>query len=523
MALPLAMAFAIASGVPPARGLYTAIVAGFLISFLGGSRVQIGGPTGAFVVIVFGIVQKYGYDGLVVAMVLAGLMLIAMGLARFGVMIKYIPYPVTVGFTSGIALIIFSSQMRDFLGLQMKAVPAHFFEKWGAYAQHLSTWNPYALGIGILSLGIFLWFRKKYPRLPGAILAVLIASLLVWIFDLPVETIQSRFGDVPRTLPAPHFPSFSLTQIRNVFPEAVTIALLAAIESLLSAVVADGMIGGRHKSNVELMAQGVANIASAAFGGIPATGAIARTATNVKSGAKTPVAGIIHAVTLGLFLFILGPYAGYIPLATLAAILIVVAWNMSEKDHFKYLLRAPKGDIAILLSVFTLTVAIDLTVAVQVGVVMAAFLFMKRMSEVTTVGAHSILLEDENGEETEPMEEKELPKDVEVFEINGPFFFGVADKLKDVLDELEKPAKAFILRMRHVPAVDATGLHALEELFYKCKRHGTTLILSGVNRQPKEAMQKVGLDKRIGTENIFPHFDLALERARNITRVIKSA
>jgi len=522
VALPLAMAFGIASGVPPERGLFTAIVAGFLISALGGSRVQIGGPTGAFVVIVYGIVQKHGYDGLAVATLLAGVILMAMGLVRFGALIKFIPYPVTTGFTSGIALIIFSSQVRDFLGLRMDSVPAGFLDKWLAYFQHLGNWNPAALVLASGSVAVILLVRRVIPRVPGPIVAVVLASLAASALHLPVETIGTRFGGIPRLLPVPHLPHASFHTLRELVPEAFTIAMLGAIESLLSAVVADGMTGGRHRSNVELIAQGVANIVSVLFGGIPATGAIARTATNVRAGGKTPVAGIIHAATLGAFMFFLAPLASAIPLASLAAVLVVVAWNMAEVDHFRSLLRAPKSDVVVLLTAFLLTVLVDLTVAVEVGLVMASLLFMRRMSEVTEVQA---ILEDPSDEDSvvglegrdpDATANKRIPAGVRVFEINGPFFFGVADKLKDTLDLIESPPKIFILRMRRVPAIDATGLHALEEFWTKCQRRGTRLLLSGLRDQPYEALAKSGLDVKLGRESLHRHIDQALAHAREL-------
>ncbi len=520
VALPLAMAFGIASGVTPERGLFTAIVAGFVISVLGGSRVQIGGPTGAFVVIVYGIVQKHGYDGLAVATLLAGAILVAMGLARFGTLIKFIPYPVTTGFTSGIAVIIFSSQVKDLLGLRMDAVPAEFLEKWGAYLTHLTSWNPSAAALAAGSIAIILACKRFTPKVPGPIVAVVAASLAAWALSLPVDTIGTRFGGIPRLLPAPHLPHVDFAQLRALVPEAFTIAMLGAIESLLSAVVADGMTGGRHRSNIELIAQGTANVASVIFGGIPATGAIARTATNVRSGAKTPVAGIVHAMTLGAFMFFLAPLASAIPLAALAAVLVIVAWNMAEVDHFRTLLRAPKSDIAVLLTAFLLTVLVDLTVAVEVGLVMAAMLFMRRMSEVTDVRA---ILEDSSDEDSVILPEgrdpdatanKQVPRGVKVFEINGPFFFGVADKLKDTLDNIDSPPKLFILRMRRVPAIDATGLHALEEFWSKCARHGTVLLLSGLREQPLAAIERVGLADKIGRQNLHRHIDEALSHAR---------
>lgn len=520
IALPLSMAFAIASGVSPDRGLFTAIVAGFLISLLGGSRVQVGGPTGAFVVIVYGIVQQYGYDGLVVASLMAGVLLVVMGLARFGRMIKFIPYPVTTGFTSGIALIIFSSQIKDFFGLQLERVPAGFVEQWSAYAHSAASWTPAASAVGLGSLLLLVGLRRWAPRVPGALVVIVLGALLVHLFDLPVETIGTRFGGIPNMLPAPALPAVDLETVRALVPSAFTIAFLAGIESLLSAVAADGMTGGRHNANVELIAQGVANVGSVLMGGIPATGAIARTAANVKSGGRTPVAGMIHALTLFVILLVLAPLATLVPLAAMAAILILVAWNMSEMDHFISLFRSPRSDVAVLLLTFTLTVLIDLTVAVQVGLVLAALLFMKRMSDVTNIQKITSDADDEETLASQPVDvdlsRYVIPPEVEVYEINGPFFFGVADRLKDELGSLERPPRVFILRLRHVLAIDATGLHALEELHHKCERQGTRLLLAGVHAQPLVALTRAGLDRVIGTDNLVGSFDDALARARQL-------
>ncbi|MFL6247718.1 MAG: SulP family inorganic anion transporter [Thermoanaerobaculia bacterium] len=500
VALPLALAFAIASGVPPERGLYTAIVAGFLISALGGSRVQIGGPTGAFVVIVYGIVQQFGYEGLVICTVLAGAILIVLGLARMGALIKYIPYPVITGFTAGIAVIIFSSQLKDFFGLKMGTVPADFLEKWFAYAQNLHSIDLTTTLLAIGTLLVLLIWPRISRMIPGPFVAMILATIVVQLFDLPVETIGSRFGGVPSSLPRPHWPDIPWAHMREFVSPSLTIALLAAIESLLSAVVADGMIGTRHKSNMELVAQGVANIASPIFGGIPATGAIARTATNVRTGGRTPLAGMIHAVTLLLILLLLGKWAAMIPLCALAAILVVVAFHMSEWQSFAGLLRAPKSDIAVLLITFALTVFVDLTVAVQVGIVVASLLFMKRMADLTNIEGITVAdpADDDPGEISQVRRRKrilgghEIPAGVEVYEVNGPFFFGVADKLKDVMSEIGKPPKVFILRMRNVPAVDATGLHALDQMAKKCRAQGTTLILTEIREQPLSAIAKSG-------------------------------
>jgi SulP family sulfate permease len=525
VALPLALAFAIASGVPPERGLYTAIVAGFLISALGGSRVQIGGPTGAFVVIVYGIVQQFGYEGLVICTVIAGVILIVMGLARMGALIKYIPYPVITGFTSGIAVIIFSSQLKDFLGLEMGAVPAEFMEKWIAYGGKLHTIDVPTTLVAIGTLVVLIFWPRISSRIPGPFVAMIAATVVVQWLDLPVETIGSRFGGVPSSLPRPQWPDIPWTHMREFVSPSLTIALLAAIESLLSAVVADGMIGTRHKSNMELVAQGVANVASPIFGGIPATGAIARTATNIRTGGRTPLAGIVHAITLLLILLLLGKWAAMIPLCALAAILVVVAYHMSEWQSFTGLLRAPKSDVAVLLITFALTVFVDLTVAVQVGIVVASLLFMKRMADLTHIEGVSVgdAAADDPDEITQVRKRKrilggrEIPAGVEVYEVNGPFFFGAADKLKDVMSEIAKPPKVFILRMRNVPAIDATGLHALEQMAKKCRAQGTTLLLTEIRPQPLRALVRAGkLQAFGGREGLAKTLDMALDRAVKI-------
>ena len=539
IALPLALAFAIASHVPPVAGLYTAIIAGFLISALGGSRVQVGGPTGAFVVIVAGVVDQHGYEGLALAALLAGLIVILLGALRFGSLIKFIPYPVTTGFTAGIAVIIFSSQMKDVFGLQIDGkLPGEFIHQWGAYwtAVRAHGINPAALGIALGGLAVMIVIRRFIPRVSGAIMAVALATIIVAAcgLDSPdcayrVETIGSRFGTpecpsgIPSGLPTLHLPTFShetLDKLRDLFPVALTIAILASIESLLSAVVADGMTGGRHKSNCELVAQGAANIASILFGGIPATGAIARTAANVRCGAKTPVAGMIHAATLLMFMLLLAPFAARIPLAAFGSILLLVAWNMSERDHLRAIFRAPRSDLAVLLTTFGLTVFVDLTAAVGVGLVLACVLFMRRMTEVTNMSSLRETLREEAAEELGELSDpnsldlRSVPDEAEVYEINGPLFFGAADLLKDVLGELKRPPKVFVLRLRRVSAIDATGLHALEEFHHKCHRHGVRLVLAGVHAQPIFAMTKFGLLDTVGMENVFGNIDDALNAAR---------
>ncbi len=517
VALPLAIAFGIASGVTPEKGIITAIIAGFIISALGGSRVQIGGPTGAFIIIVYGIVQQYGYTGLAIATIMSGVILVIMGVARFGSLIKFIPYPVVVGFTSGIALLIFSTQIKDFFGLQIKNVPAEFHEKWIVYFQNFSTINFYVFGIAALALLIMIFWPKVTHRIPGSLIAIIVTTLIVIIFKLPVDTIGSRFGEIPSNLPAPHGFELSLSVIRNLIGPATVIAILAAIESLLSAVVADGMIGGKHRSNMELIAQGIANIASPIFGGIPATGAIARTATNIKNGGRTPVAGVIHSITLLLIMLFFGNYARLIPMATLAAILVIVAYNMSEWHEFVSLMKSPKSDIVVLLTTFFLTVIFDLTIAIEIGMVLSVLLFMKRMAEVSNVSVVTRELEDEE-EQPDPnsLDRKSIPKGVEVFEINGPFFFGAAKKFKEQMEIVEDPPKVRIIRMRNVPAIDATGLQTLKDFYYDAKKNNTHIILSGVHTQPLYAMTQAGIFDLYGEKNIHGNIDDALDRAREI-------
>ncbi len=547
IALPLSMALAIGSHVTPERGLYTAIVAGFIISLLGGSRVQIGGPAGAFMGMVAGIVDMHGLDGLAICTIMAGIILILMGIARFGSLIKFIPYPVTTGFTTGIAIIIFSSQVQDFLGLSihytdfaghtLTALPSDFLAKWAGIIRCLDTVNWKAASLGIGALVVMAGFRKWAPRIPGAIVVVVASAILVaamgWSADkFPggVETIGSHFGGIPRSLPAPHSPiaihnwqdlQNAWGKAKSLVGTATALAMLCAIESLLCAVVADGMIGGRHKSNTELIAQGIGNIASIFFGGIPATGAIARTAANVKNGGRTPLAGMVHSAVLLVLMLLFAPYASLIPLSVLAAVLVMVSWNMAERDHFRSLLRAPRSDAIVLLTTFGLTVLVDLSVAVGVGLVLAALLFMRRMTEVTNVAIIKQELAEEPDElsdakDPNALSKRQIPRGVEVYEINGPFFFGVADRLKDTLRGMEKPPKIFILRMRRVPAIDATGMHALDEFYDKCFRQGTLLLLAGVHAQPMFAMTQYRLIDKIGEGNLFENLDDALQRAGEI-------
>jgi sulfate permease, SulP family len=517
VALPLAIAFAIASGVPPGRGLYTAIVAGFIISAFGGSRVQIGGPTGAFVVIVYGIVQQYGVGGLTVATLMAGVILIALGAARMGAAIKFVPHPVVIGFTSGIAVVIFSSQVKDVLGLRMGAVPAPFVEKWGAYVGNLGSANWYAVALTAASLVIMMLWPKVSQRIPGPFVALIATTVAARLLELPVETIGSRFGSINAQLPHPVMPHLGWTEITTLVQPAIAIALLGAVESLLSAVVADGMIGTRHKSNLELVAQGVANVIAPLFGGIPATGAIARTATNIKNGGRTPVAGMTHAVTLLLITLFFGRLAALIPMATLGAILVIVSYNMSEWRTFRSELRGPKSDVAVLLTTFFLTVIIDLTVAIEVGMVLSAFLFMRRMAEVTNVTTISREIAD--GTDGDHREEvaalaRRLPKGVVLYEINGPLFFGAAERFRSVLGEISAKPKVLIVRMRNVPAMDSTGIHALRELVRNGRRGGTRVILAEVLEQPRLVLGNAGLLDEIGRENVVDTLEEAIENVR---------
>jgi SulP family sulfate permease len=517
VALPLAIAFAIASGVSPERGLFTAIVGGFLISALGGSRVQIGGPTGAFVVIVYAIVQLHGVEGLALATLMAGVILVGFGLARLGAAIKFIPYPVTIGFTSGIALIILSGEVKDFLGLRMGPVPAAFVARWRTLGAHVSSLNPWAVAVALLTVAIIVAWPRVSRRIPSPLVALLSTTAAVQLLHLPVDTIGSRFGVISATLPAPALPAVSFQQIPALMGAAFTIALLGAVESLLSAVVADGMIGGRHRSNMELVAQGIANIASPLFGGIPATGAIARTATNVKNGGRTPIAGMTHAITLLLITLFFGRWAGLIPMATLAGILVVVAYGMSEWRTFVAEFRAPKSDVAVLLTTFLLTVLWDLTVAIEVGMVLAAFLFMRRMAEVTNISVLTHELQDPRDDfENDPnaVRRRVVPAGVEVYEITGPFFFGAAETFRDRLAGIAVPPKVLILRMRHVPAIDSTGLHALRDLARRSRRDGTLVLLSDVHAQPVVALERSGLYDELGEENVHGNLDDALNRAR---------
>ena len=514
IALPLSIALAIASGVSPEKGLYTAIVGGFIISFLGGSRVQIGGPTGAFVIIIFGIIEKYGIDGLIISTILAGFFLIIMGLLKFGGMLKFIPYPITTGFTSGIAITIFSTQIKDFFGLTMKTIPSEFIPKWVAYFNTLHTINLQSVIIGILSLLIIMLWPKINKKIPGTLIAIVITTAITLLLNLNIETIGSRFGNISNSLPGIVFPHASFSMIKELTLPALTIAILAGIESLLSAVVADGMIGGSHRSNMELIAQGVANICSGLVGGIPVTGAIARTAANVKNGGRTPIAGIVHAISLLIILLLFMPYVKLIPMASLAAILIVVSYNMGEWEAFHRLLKAPKSDAVIFLVTFSLTIFFDLVTAIIIGLLLASLLFMKRMADVTDV--RYVLDEYEDREHLELIDKIKTPDSVSLYEINGPFFFGAADKFVNVIREIGIPTKILIIKMSNVPAIDATGYHALDMLYDICKKHHTQLILLNLQEQPINALEKYGFIEILGKENICSNVEEAIDRANSL-------
>lgn len=519
VALPLAVAFAVASGVSPERGLVTAIVAGFLISFLGGSRVQIGGPTGAFIVIVVGVLSQYGFDGLLISTILAGFLLIIFGLLKLGSLLKYFPHPLIVGFTSGIALVIFSTQVKDALGLTIENLPSGFIAKWHSYFLNIPATNPFALGITVITILIVVFSKHFIPKVPGSIIAIVLGTAAVQIFNLPVNTIETFFGEIPNTFHL-EFPKIDLEKIGYYFEPALTIALLGAIESLLSAVVSDGMIGSNHRSNTELIAQGVANVVTPFFGGIPATGAIARTATNVKNGGRTPVAGIMHAVTLLLIMLFFGKWVKLIPMSVLAGILIVVAYNMSEWRTFRSILKGSVFDVLVLLTTFFLTVLVDLTVAIEVGVVLSAILFMKRMADMGNVIPETI--------DSDVIDDySKLPPEIGIYEISGPLFFASAKEYCEVLKSMGFKNKLIIIRMRHVPFVDATGLHNFKGALRILKDSGTSVVLSGVNDVVCEDLKKSGIHEMVGKENIFPSFDLALAAAttmaENMRKKKKSA
>ena len=511
VALPLAIAFAIASGVSPEKGIITAIIAGIIISVLGGSRVQIGGPTGAFIVIVYGIVQEYGINGLTIATFMAGFIIIGLGLARLGNLLKFIPYSLIVGFTSGIALIIFSSQINDFFGLHIAKVPADFIDKWVVYFENMNKINWYAIAIAFVTVIITLYFQKLIKKIPGSIVAILLSTIVVQVFNIPVDTIESNFGEIPNQLSMPSLPEVDYATVKSLIQPAFAIALLGSIESLLSAVVSDSMIGGKHRSNMELIAQGTANIFSAIFGGIPATGAIARTATNVKNGGRTPIAGIVHALVLLSIMLLFAPYAKLIPLSCLAGILMVVAYHMSEWRQFKSILKGDRMDIIILLTTFFLTVIFDLVIAIEIGIVLSSFMFMKRMSESVLI--ENISSDNINGEHLFDEEILDLPKDVLLYEINGPLFFGAARQFQETITNTHLQPKVIIIRMRYVPMIDATGYQSLKEIIKSYKTKGIKVILSGINEETSKDFEKNGVFMLLDKKYIFKNIHEALEKA----------
>lgn len=518
VALPLAMAFGISSGVTPQAGIYTAVVAGFLVSALGGSRVQIGGPTGAFVVIVAGIVAKFGVSGLAIATIMAGLILVVMGLTGLGTAVKFIPRPVVIGFTNGIAVLIASTQIKDFLGLQIGSVPSEFVPRMRSLSEHIGTTHWSTLALSAASLGCILLWPRVTRRIPGSIVALFTGTALVAIFSLPVETIGSRFGGIPRGFPSFSLPHISAESLELLVPSAITIAFLAAVESLLSAVVADGMIHDRHNSNVELVAQGVANIASPLLGGIPATGAIARTATNVRSGAKSPIAGMIHALTLLGILLVAAPLARFVPLGTLAAVLFVVAYNMGEWREIPSVLRLTKADKAVWATTFALTVFADLTIAVEVGIVLAALLYIYRISETTSIVP--ITPEYTAEERLHVLHDREFPDTVSVLKVQGPLLFGTTDKLEAATENLDTFGRIIVIRLRHMTALDATGLHALERLAYRCRQKERTLLLCGARGQPERLLHQADFVEHVGDENIVPNIRAALDRVHEIEKAL---
>ena len=500
IALPLSIALAIASGVSPEKGLYTAIIGGFIVSFLGGSKVQIGGPTGAFVIIVYGIIEKYGLDGLIISTIMAGLFLTIMGFLKLGSLIRFIPASITSGFTSGIAVVIFSTQIKDFLGLSIKSVPSEFIHKWGAYLKTLNTFNPQSLLISLLTLGCIIFWPKINKKIPDAFLAIILTTVITLIFNLDTPTIGSVFGNLSSSLPSLSIPSVNLSTILNLVFPALTIAILAAVESLLSAVVADNMIDGRHRSNMELVAQGFANIFSGLFGGIPVTGAIARTAANIKNGGRTPVAGMVHSVILLLIMFLFMPYVKLIPMASLAAILVMVSYNMGEWDAFKNLLKAPKSDSLIFIVTFLLTVFFDLVFAIGVGVVLSSLLFMRKMAEFTSV--KSIIDDIDSVDLLEIKSTLKYPEDVAMYEINGPFFFGATDKFISAIRNISSMPKILIIKMDKVPIMDSTAYHSFEMLLDICNKENTKLLLLNVQPQPLNTLKKYGFVDKIGNKNV---------------------
>lgn len=508
VALPLAIAFAVASGVSPEKGIITAVVAGFIISALGGSRVQIGGPTGAFIVIVYGIVEQYGIDGLIISTVMAGVILILFGVLKLGTLLKFFPQPLIVGFTSGIALVIFSTQVKDAFGLDLAKVPSGFLEKWESYFQHLNTLNPTALLLTLATILIVIYSGKIIKKIPGSFIAIILITLVVQLFKLPVTTIESFFGEIPNKFSF-ELPHIAFTDLGNYIAPALTIALLGGIESLLSAVVSDGMISGNHRSNTELIAQGIANIVTPFFGGIPATGAIARTATNVKNGGRSPIAGMVHALTLLLIMLFFGRWAKLIPMSCLAGVLIVVSYNMSEWRTFRSILRGSWFDSTVLITTFFLTVLVDLTIAIEVGVVLSALIFMKRMADVS----ENKMLSEFDSDVLEDY--SSLPKNISIYEISGPLFFASAKQYAEVIKKIGNKSNFLIIRMRHVPFIDSTGIQNFKSALRSLKDSGNTIFLSGVNPNVRKDLDSHGISEMIGIANICDAFDAAVQKAKN--------
>lgn len=524
VALPLAMALAVASGATPQAGLTTAIIAGFLISALGGSRYQVGGPTGAFIPIVYAVIARHGFDGLMIATLMAGVILVLIGLLRVGTLMKYMPQPLITGFTAGIAVIILASQLKDLLGLEVDDVPAEFLPKLQVLAAHLDSFNPWALGLALACVAIIVGIRRLAPSAPGFLVAVTAASLLVALADIPVDTIGSVFGGIPAALPKFVWPEMTVARLWELLPAALTIAFLAGIESLLSAVVADSMTGSRHRANTELIAQGIANAGSALFGGLPATGAIARTATSIRSGARSPFAGILHAGFLLLFVLVAADLAAYVPLPALAGVLLLVAWNMSEHGHFRHTLAlAPRGDKLVLVLTFLLTVFVDLTLAIEVGMVVAAFAFMHRMAEMVQISAGVELIENDEGDETDATRDADaqqrhaLPPGVEAYQISGPLFFGAANRLDGLMDRFFSKPRVFILRMRLVPFIDASGVQSLKALAERCRRQGIALVVSGLRDQPAAVALRMGLHEQPGVLHFVADFQAATQLAASLS------
>ena len=532
VAIPLAIAFGIASGVGPTEGLITAIIAGFIISAFGGTKVQIGGPTGAFIVIIYGIIQQFGLVGLMIATILAGIMLIVMGLTKMGTIIKFVPYPVIIGFTGGIALTIFSTQMNDFFGMGIEGVPADFIEKWICYFSNIASVNWGAFAIGLLSLLIIIFTPKVSKKIPGSLVAIIIMTLVVWLlkeftdfeFVNSIKTIGDLY-ELPSGIPAPKLPEMNLAEgetiwsvIRSLMPAAFTIAMLGAIESLLSAMVADGVISDKHNSNTELIGQGIANVVVPFFGGIPATGAIARTMTNINNGGRTPVAGIVHALILLLVLLFMGPLVGLIPMPCLAAVLIIVAYNMSGWRTFVSLYKGPKSDFAVLMTTFVLTVIFDLTIAIEIGLLLAVVLFLKRTSESVEIRHFQDEIDPNQELDIQINSEEKLtiPEGVDVYEIDGPYFFGIANKFEEVMSRISQKPQVRIIRMRRVPFMDSTGIHNLEVLIQQSQKEGVQIVLSGVNPQVRTALEKAEFTKLIPAENICSNINVALERSKEL-------